>query len=202
MSDFMTDAQELLSSDEFASLQSLAVKVAQNQSTATEDEAFFNLKDQVRLAVAQRDKEKNLQFLSGGHFTIGEVIRVMFKGKDAGEVRKEVNKGFKEAFPIAGGSAKEAVHIADYKIGDKVHPLVMFAGVAGRNDELKVAVEKGGVAGLVKHLTADGKKWITAFTTPEKGPYAGKPTYKNLGDVATKYKWNASDLKKALAIKD
>lgn len=201
MSDFMTDAQELLSAEEFTSLSSLAVKVAQNQSTATEDEMFFNLKDQVRVAVAQRDKEKNLQFLSGGHFSIGEVIRVMFRGKAQADVVKEVRKGMKEVYPDAVAT-KTPVHIADYKIGDKVHPLVMFAGVAGRNDDLKVAVEKGGVAGLVKHLTAEGKTWITAFTTPDKGPYSGKPTYKNLGDVATKYKWNASDLKKALAIKD
>lgn len=201
MSDFMTDAQELLNDTDYAEIKALAVKVAQFQSTKTEDDQFLNIKQKVNNRIAQRDKEKNLQFLSGGAFTIGEVIRVMFQGKDQKDVVKAVRKGLKEVYPDQV-SGKTAVHIADYKDGDTVHELHMYSGIKGRNDALKALVNKGAVSGLVKHLTAEGKAWITKSHVATAGPYAGKAIYKNLNDVATKYKWSSADLKKALKITD
>lgn len=200
MASFLDEAQELLTEDEYSELKTLNRKQADFESTNDEETRLLALKNQVRKAIAERDKVKHLDFLKSGAFTLAEVIKYM-AGTDEENVRKAVAEALRNLYPAP---EKKPVHIADYPNGankDHPHQLIMNGGLGTRNDILKDLVEKGGIATLVKNLTDEGKEWITAFSIPDKGPFKGKKTYHNINAVCTRFKtFKKVELKKALKI--
>jgi hypothetical protein len=192
---FMDDAKDVLSADEFASLEKLAKKVSEFDTNSDEDKLFFDLKSKVKKSLGERDRAKNLAFLKDGGYSIVEILKAM------GITREQFNDTKSELFP---NTPKISETIAIYKA------LKNESGVAtdyefkmgGRMDKvLSDAIKKGKEKHFVANLTDFGKTWIAEVNIPTAGPYADKKIYKHVGDVVARIKSFSKDgLRKELNI--
>ncbi|MER3495014.1 MAG: hypothetical protein C4323_24140, partial [Mastigocladus sp. ERB_26_2] len=113
-----------------------------------EDNELISLKQMVKKLVAEKDREKNLQFLKDGEYNLMDIIKVVNPKKESlniGEIftalaltKAEITKAMKTAFPAQATTATEA--IATYKVGDKDLSFKMGERI---DKELKKAIVAG-----------------------------------------------------------
>lgn len=204
---FLDNARSVLDEAKMARLELLNRKSADFDTNSDEDNELISLKQMVKKLVAEKDREKNLQFLKDGEYNLMDIIKVVNPKKESlniGEIftalaltKAEITKAMKTAFPAQATTATEA--IATYKVGDKDLSFKMGERI---DKELKKAIVAGGIKGFVKHLTKPfGVDFMAKSHIPENGPYATKTVYDNIGTVATKLGFKTSELKKELGIK-
>ena len=191
---FIDDAKELLTEIEFTKLQLLGKKSADFETSQEEDQELVELKALVKKKVAQRDAEKNLEFLKTGQYSIAIILQIL-------EVdQKELAKATKEIWPKAAASTDVTEAIATYKIGEKTYEIKMGERLEDR--EIGAAIKQGGVKKFIANLTEFGKEWITKSHVSDQGPFSGKTIFPNINSVALRFKFEKNDLKKELKIKE
>ncbi|WP_176290458.1 hypothetical protein [Burkholderia vietnamiensis] len=197
---FLTDAQEILAETEYNKLRELQRKSADFEATRQEEAELMDLKQQVYDGVAKRDREKNLSFLAGKAYPLEDVISaggyskedisLVNLVKNFGITKEDWDKATKTLFPP---ETKNAIEVAQYKVGDKTETLKMYERASS---ELSDVVKKGGIKGFAQHAT--NIEWLTEFSVPDRGPHQGKKNYKNAGEVALRFKWDKNELVKAI----
>ena len=101
---FIDDAKELLTEIEFTKLQLLGKKSADFETTQEEDQELVELKALVKKKAAQRDAEKNLEFLKTGQYSVATILQIIknqpFSIKEVLQIlevdQKELAKATKE----------------------------------------------------------------------------------------------------------
>lgn len=208
MANFLDNAKSVLEDGELSTLTSLAEKTANFDTNSEEDKQFMELKMKVKRLLAEKDKDKNLAFLSDNDsFTLQDVIRVMKPKKETvilkdilstiGYTKDEISKTVKAMFPAVATAVSEP--IATYKIGEvDTH----FKNGERLKGELPKAIKAGKEKGFVKHLTEFGKKYMLVNHEATGGPFAGDTIYDNIGKICTKFAFDPATLKKELGIKE
>ena len=205
---FIDDAKELLTEIEFAKLQLLGKKSADFETTQEEDQELVELKALVKKKAAQRDAEKNLEFLKTGQYSVATILQIIknqpFSIKEVLQIlevdQKELAKATKEIWPKAATSTDVTETIATYKIGEKTYEIKMGERLEDR--EIGAAIKQGGVKKFIANLTEFGKEWITKSHVSDQGPFSGKTIFPNINSVALRFKFEKNDLKKELKIKE
>ena len=93
MATFIEEAKALLSEEKFNRLEYLRVKSNNFETNTEEEKEFFAVKEEVRKLINQRDKDKNLQFLTDPSIALVDILRVKKATKE------EIAKAVKELFP-------------------------------------------------------------------------------------------------------
>jgi hypothetical protein len=189
MATFIEEAKLLLSNEEFVTLELLGKKSADFETTPEEDKKLVELKAKVKTAMAERDRLKNLAFIADGAYSIIDLL------KAAKATKEQINDAIKILFPAPAPVITDV--IATYTKGDKKYELKWGERL---DREFSALIKEGGIKALVKNLTPFGTTWIHTSTTPDVGPYAGKPTFHNVNDVVLRFKFDKAELKKALKI--
>lgn len=205
---FLDDAKELLTEMEFTKLQLLGKKAADFETTQEEDQELTNLKSLVKQKAAQRDAEKNLEFLKTGQYSIATILQILknqpYSIKEVLLIlnpdQKELSKAIKEIWPKGTSQNEVTEPIATYKIGEKIYQIKMGERLDDR--DIGAAIKQGGVKKFVANLTDFGKEWITKSHISDQGPFSGKTIFANLNSVALRFKFEKADLKKELKIKE
>lgn len=198
MATFIEEAQALLSAEKFNRLEMLRMKSNSFETNQDEEKEFSDLKNEVRKAIAQRDKDKNLAFIADPSIELIDILRVKKV------TREEINKAIKVLFPVVP-MATEIVANIPYK--NKAGKEAIAGVKFGTGDEVRIdrqasnEIKKIGVKGFVKNLTDFGKTWIIESHVAEGGPKSGETVFDNLPKVALRFKFNIADLKKELGIK-
>ena len=191
MATFLEEAQALLSPEEFSNLQSLSLKVSQMTSTTDEDDKLKEMKTWVKTAIADRDRLKNLQFLENGNYSLVDILKTIKA------TEPQIKQALKVLFPAPDPTITETIAIYTDGNGKKFE--LKWGERLDR--ELTKLIVEGKIETLIKNLTPFGKTWINSNTTPDIGPYAGKPTYHNISALNLRFKFDKAELKKALKIK-
>ena len=158
---FIDDAKELLTEIEFTKLQLLGKKSADFETTQEEDQELVELKALVKKKVAQRDAEKNLEFLKTNPYPIETIIELMKpKAYDLNKVltllgvnKEQLSKSLKELYP----TQKESLDIAVYQDGDKSYTFNLANRV---ETALSKLIKAGKEKAFATALTEEGKAWI------------------------------------------
>lgn len=155
------------------------------------------MKNEVRTLIAQRDMDKNLQFLVDPTISIIDILRV----KKA--TRNDINSAIKVLFPTPV-SVSETIATIPYKNKagkEAVAEIKMGNGDGTRLDrEASRAVQVMGVKGFIKHLTEFGKEYILKNHVADGGPKSGQTVYDNIPAIALKFKFKPEDIRKELKI--
>lgn len=197
MATFIEEAKEFLTDEQFNRFELLRIKANNFESTVDEEEEFNDIKFNVRNAINQRDKDKNLSFLKDKSIQLVDVLRVM------GSTREDINKAVKFLFPTKEELTESiATIVYKNKVGDEAETGVkMGTGDGVRlNRQASAEIQKLGVKGFVKNLTEFGRVWLTQNHVSEAGPFSGKTIYPNINALALRFKWKPADIKKALGI--
>ena len=205
---FLDDAKELLTEMEFTKLQLLGKKAADFETTPEEDQELSSLKSLVKQKAAQRDAEKNLEFLKTGQYSTATILQIIknqpYSIKEVLLIlnpdQKELSKAIKEIWPKGSAQTDVTEPVATYKIGEKIYQIKMGERLEDR--EIGQAIKQGGVKKFVANLTEFGKEWITKSHVSDQGPFSGKTIFPNLNAVALRFKFEKGDLKKELKIKE
>jgi len=189
MASFIEEAQAILSADEFAKLKSLAFKASNLETNADEDDELAELKIKVQQAIAQRDRIKNLQFLTTGGFSVADVLTAM--KADA----KEVKKWLKSNTAETAEAPSFVIGIFNSKDGKiEIRSNLKFAERSNASE-----IAKAGAKKFVDSLNEAGKKWLAESHKATVGPYKGKLIHKNISTVATRFKFDKTALLKAVS---
>jgi len=194
---FIEEAQSLLSADKFNRFELVRIKSNNFESSQEEEKEFYNLKNEVRTLISQRDKDKNLQFIVDPSISIIDILRVKKT------TREEINKAVKVLFPTEL-TVTETIATIPYKNKagkDVVFQIKMGNGLGTRLDrEASRAVQVMGVKGFIKHLTEFGKEYILKNHVADGGPKSGQTVYDNIPAIALKFKFKPEDIRKELKI--
>ncbi|WP_324778277.1 hypothetical protein [Ralstonia pickettii] len=185
---FLDNAKEVLNEEEFNKLQELQTKSTNFEATGDEEKALFELKNSVREKVAQRDKQKNLNFLNGKVYTIAEIITA------GGYEDKDIKEFYTKKFPR--GANAEVRTFATIKVGEKDVEVKTGERIA---KETKEAIKKLGVKKFVLCIT-DKPYFVDNVSTPTAGPMAGKKVYKHINEQAKRLGFDVDVFKKELGI--
>ncbi|MCA1859947.1 hypothetical protein LE191_07445 [Janthinobacterium sp. HSC-3S05] len=199
---FIQNAQEVLTAEEFALLNSLNAKSTSFEATPEEEATRSALVIQVRKAVAERDKMDNLKILNGKVYSIEDMFNA------SGHSLKEYLSSFSiaellEAAGITVDKVKEHIKNLDkqekqnaekteYAIYKNGEVEIKLNDIDRIKKEEKAFIVKGGVAGLVVALT--NKEWFVKPNNVEKGKYKGSITYPNLTKEAFRLDFNKEEL--------
>lgn len=181
---FLDQAKEVLDEAKVTRLAELAKKSADFDTSSEEDTELFNLKAEVKKAIATRDREKNLSFLKEGGYTIAEILRAM----NAQE--KDIKKAVAEIYPTAKTVYKPYAGVLanfdgkEYKLSEG-------------NREVNKKVREAGVKPFVAGLTEEGKNWLMEGIGKKRGEGF---TYMNVQAIASRYKFDKKELMVALGL--
>jgi len=181
---FLDQAKEVLDEAKVARLAELAKKSADFDTSSDEDTELFNLKAEVKKAIATRDREKNLTFLKDGGYTIEDILRFMKADeKSIKDALKTLHPTDKAVYvPFDGVLATYGTD--DYKL-------------TGSTRALGAKVKAGGEATFVANLTEGGKEWMLKSRKKNKG--TGVIHY-NVNAMASRFKFDKNKLMDALGI--
>lgn len=189
MATFIEEAQSILSSEEFAKLKSLAFKASNLETNDNEDDELADLKSKVQKAIYNRDRLKNLQFLTTGGFTVDDVLTAMKANP------KDVKKWIKSVADQAPELPSSIIGIYNAKDGKiEIRTNLKFNERSHASE-----IAKGGVKKFVESLNAEGKKWLAESHKATVGPFQGKTIHKNISSVATRFKFDKAALLKAIS---
>lgn len=215
MSTFIEQAKEVLSSEKVTRLELLARKSADFETSVDEDNELFELKKEVKQLIATRDRQKNLEFLKVGAYEIKDILEVM--GTTHADVVKNSGLSLADIFKALNVNKKQVTQASNEffkgvvstdgdgkpKFYDGVFATYGAEDInlnARIGKELGKLIAQGGEKTFVANLTDSGKEWIVKSYLSEKGPYKGQQIFKNLNDMAQKFKFNKETLKKELGL--
>lgn len=194
MATFIEEAQALLTAEKFSRLELLRMKSSNFESTNEEEIEFSKLKNEVRTAINNRDKDKNLQFIADPLISLVDIFRVKNVSKE------QVVKATKEYFPTPEVATEVIASIPykDKKGKDAIANVKMGSGDAVRLDrEASKTIKTGNVKPFVKALTEFGKTWIAKSHEAVAGPVKGT-VYDNIPAVALRFGFKKEELIKEL----
>lgn len=186
---FIDDAKEALN-ERFNRLELLARKSGNFETNSDEDKELFDLKEEVKEYVAQRDRAKNLSFLADGKYSLAEVLTVMKATKE------DVNKALKSLFPADVG-----VSIGTVKTTKDSKEVVeeIRNGKPLSREAMKTL--KGNEKAFVKCLSAEGKELLLKSHKATVGRAIGQLVYPNISPLLTRFKLDKAKLLKELTAK-
>lgn len=205
---FLDQAKEVLDEAKVTRLELLARKSADLETTSEEDSELFTLKDEVKKAIASRDRAKNLSFLKHAGYSIKEILEEM--GADHQAVIKDSGLTISDILKLLQVTKKEAQTALKqvYQSGNATSTTTAtFDGVLAiyGTKELKLTdrmkaefsneIKAGGIATFVANLTAEGKEWLLQSRKKERG--TGE-IYDNVNKMKTKFGFDNKQLLEAL----
>jgi len=152
---FLDDARDSLNEDEVANLKRLNQKSADFETTTDEEKVLFALKTKVKEFIGSRDRQKNLQVISGKAYSIKDILQV------SGYDKKAILLALNSLFPREAKGETEVITTGsnfDYRDGKKY-------GLQKEYADFK----KDGLNKAIQGLTDFGKSWIAKEVTTPRG---------------------------------